>query len=98
MKSTFNLYTPYNKITFYPLFVEKNENQRSRIPLSLRFTFALKFTRFNYSGKVLIFNRIEPSLFFKNINCPMIAIIHNDIQKQLETKNSEVLEVIELFR
>lgn len=77
--------------TFYPLFFEKNENRKTFLPLSLRFTIALKFSNIDFDKKILFFNRIEPLILFKKNKSPKIAIIHNDILEQIFKKESEVL-------
>ena len=79
------------KFNFFPLFYEKNENKKTLIPLSLRFTLALKFSRITVEQRTLIFNRIEPALLFKNAKVPKIAVIHSDIQGQILQKKSELL-------
>ncbi|MCK5707923.1 MAG: glycosyltransferase [Candidatus Aureabacteria bacterium] len=79
------------KFSFYALFFEKNENKKTLIPLSLRFTLALILFKLNIDNCSLFFNRIEPAILFKKHKCPKIAIIHNDIQQQIQTGKGEVL-------
>lgn len=79
------------EFNFYPLFFEKDENKKTLIPLSLRFTLALKFSQVDFSDRVLFFNRIEPAVLFKKEKSPRFVIIHNDIQQQIEKGKSEVL-------
>ncbi len=79
------------EFNFLPLFFEKDENRKTIIPLSLRFTFSLKFARIDFSNKILLFNRIEPAILFRKVNSPKIGGIHNDIQKQIGKGKSEVL-------
>jgi len=79
------------EFNFLPLFFEKDENKKTRIPLSLRFTLALRLFSINISSKLLVFNRIEPAILYRGVKCPKIAIIHSDVQKQTERGGSEVL-------
>ena len=77
------------KFDFFPLFFEKDENRKTLIPLSLRFTLALKFSNVKVDKKLLFFNRIEPALVFKKLEAPKIGVIHNDIIRQLKKGKSE---------
>lgn len=79
------------EFNFYPLFFEKDENRKTFIPLSLRFTFAAKFSPISTTKRVLFFHRIEPALVYRKINSPKIAVIHNDIQNQTDKGKSESL-------
>lgn len=79
------------EFNFFPLFFEKDENKKTLIPLSLRFTLTLKFFQMDASKKVLFFNRIEPVILFKRSKFPKVGIVHIDIQKYLEIGKSEVL-------
>jgi len=79
------------EFNFLPLFFEKDENKKTKIPLSLRFTLALRLFPINISNKVLVFNRIEPAILYRSVKCPKVAIIHSDVQKQTEGGESEVL-------
>ena len=76
---------------FLPLFFEKEENRKSLVPLSLRFTLALKFSSLEPETQILFFNRIEPAILFRKSKAFKIGIVHNDIQKQLLQNRSEVL-------
>lgn len=79
------------EFNFLPLFFEKDENKKTKIPLSLRFTLALRLFPINISNKLLVFNRIEPAILYRSVKCPKVAIIHSDVQKQTEGGGSEVL-------
>jgi len=79
------------EFNFFPLFFKKNENKKTLIPLSIRFTLALKFCNLSLSKRILFFHRIEPALVFKKANNHKIGVVHNDIRKQLEKGRSEVL-------
>jgi glycosyltransferase involved in cell wall biosynthesis len=78
------------EFNFLPLFYEQDENKKTIIPMSLKFTLALKFSKIDVTNKVLLFNRIEPILLFRKTKYPKIVVIHNDIQKQIITEKSEV--------
>lgn len=79
------------EFNFLALFFEKDENKKTTIPLSLRFTLALRLSPINISNKLLVFNRIEPAILYRSAKCPKVAIIHSDVQKQTERGGSEVL-------
>ncbi|MDL1980897.1 MAG: glycosyltransferase family 4 protein [Deltaproteobacteria bacterium] len=79
------------EFNFLALFFEKDENKKTTIPLSLRFTLALRLSPINISNKLLVFNRIEPTILYRSAKCPKVAIIHSDVQKQTERGGSEVL-------
>ena len=79
------------ELVFYPISFEKDENRKTIIPLVLRFTFALRFVKLDLNNTtVALLNRIEPILSIKNQNCKKIGFIHNDIEKQIHKKGSEV--------
>ncbi|MDD5432010.1 MAG: glycosyltransferase family 4 protein [Candidatus Omnitrophica bacterium] len=78
-------------IYFYPLFIEENENIKSLVPLSLRFTLFLLFHLKLIPKSVLFFNRIEPAILFLKWKSKKVFVIHNDMLKQLKKGNSEVL-------
>ena len=79
------------EFNFLPLSFEKDENKKTMIPLSLRFTLALRLSPINISNKLLVFNRIEPAILYRSAKCPKVAIIHSDVQKETERGESEVL-------
>lgn len=76
---------------FFPLFLEKDENRKTVIPLSLRFAIALLRPGLMFKPDVFLFNRIEPILMFLGRKEPKVAFIHNDIEKQVVHGQSEVL-------
>ena len=78
------------KVKFMPLLFEKDENQKKLIPLSLRFAIALRMCNVDYTDSIILFNRFEPVIFFRKILSPKVCIIHNDIEKQIMSKGSEV--------
>ncbi len=78
-------------IRYVPVLYEKDENKKTKIPLSLRFTWALKRFHANYSDKLIFFHTIEPAILFTGMKCPKVLIIHNDIEKQVLKGQGEVL-------
>ncbi len=76
------------EINYMPIVVEGDENYKSSIPLSLRYTLALSRQNLDTKGKILFFNRIEPSILYNSSSCVKIAIIHNDIESQLMRNNN----------
>lgn len=75
---------------FFPCLLERNENKRKIIPLAFRFALALQNCKLDYSDRLLFFNRIEPAILFRNVSSPKMAVIHNDIEKQIKHAGSEV--------
>ena len=80
--------TPYR---FRPLIRVADENRRSLVPLSLRYTLALWPVRQQFRHKALFFNRIEPFLPFRHFSNPKLVAIHNDVHKQIASGPGEVL-------
>jgi len=76
---------------FLPLLCVKSKSGKTLMPLSLRFTLALKFSDIDTNNKLLFFNRIEPVLIFRKVKTPKIAVVHNDIVEQMKKGKSEVL-------
>lgn len=63
-----------------PVLYLKNSNIRSRVPLSLKYTFALWKHRQDIRGRILQFHRIEPSVFFQAKTNKKIFFSHGNIQ------------------
>ncbi len=78
------------EIPFYPVMIEENEDKRELIPLSIRFTLALKRSSLDLSGHDLFFHRLEPAVLFLNNRHRKYFVFHNDIEKFLSRKDSEV--------
>lgn len=64
---------------FYPVLGQAGAGVRARIPLSLRFTLALKVHRPLCEADVLEFHRIEPMLAFLFDGRPKNAFFHQDM-------------------
>ena len=78
-------------INYLPVLLELDENYKSAIPLSLRYTLALSREKINTRNKALFFNRIEPSIVYKK-KCAKIVMVHNDVVSQIMRGNqSEML-------
>ena len=78
------------RFSFMPLFMEKDENKKTIIPLALRFTYALLNVAIDYSGRIILFNRLEPAIIFRDCQAPKMCVIHNDIERQIKQKGSEM--------
>ena len=78
-------------IRFVPLLAELDENKKTKVPLTLRYTAALKTFPVEYSKRLLFFNTIEPCVLFTGMKCPKVLIIHNDIEKQMLKGQGEML-------
>jgi glycosyltransferase involved in cell wall biosynthesis len=71
------------EISFLPLFSLKNDNVRSLIPTTLKYTAALLGRCF--SSDFMHFHRLEPSLAAWNWHGEKTLFIHNDIHSQMQT-------------
>lgn len=78
-------------VNYLPVLLEKDENIKTKIPLTFRFTWALSRLPIDYSNKLLFFNTIEPSILFVRQKCPKVLIIHNDIEQQMMKAEGEML-------
>lgn len=76
---------------FTPVLFENDQNIRQRIPLSLRFGLSIRRLKRNWHDCILFFHRIEPVIFFNRKQGTKIALVHNDIIKQIYSKDSEVI-------
>lgn len=74
---------------FLSLLTLEDENKKTAIPLSLRFTLKLRKSRIDWSSRTLVFHRIEPVVIFRNKPMKKCLFVHNDIRKQM-CKTSEV--------
>lgn len=70
-------------LRFLPVCFDRDVNAKTRIPLSLRFTWALARHRPDVRARVLLFNRIEPACLYRSRRHPKIGFVHNDIQKRI---------------
>lgn len=80
-------------IDFFPVVYVNGENNKSLIPLTFRFVIGLLISLFKikYSG-TLLFQRFEYFLPFKyNKNVKRFLVVHNDLQRQIDPKTSELL-------
>jgi glycosyltransferase involved in cell wall biosynthesis len=78
-------------IDFFPLFHERDENRKSLLPLSLRYSVALRCSGMFVRGGVSFFNRLETAFLFRHFCVPKVGIVHHDIHRQLNRKRSDVL-------
>ncbi|MDZ8105826.1 MAG: glycosyltransferase [Nostoc sp. DedQUE12a] len=70
------------EISFLPLFSLKNDNVRSLIPTTLKYTSALLGR--SLSSDFMHFHRLEPSLAAWNWHGEKTLFIHNDIHTQMQ--------------
>ena len=79
------------KVNFLPVLYVKDENVRTMIPLSFKFTLSL----FRYKkliaceNRILIYNRIEPALAFANVPSKKVSFIHYNTMNSLYSSYSE---------
>lgn len=76
-------------VEFYPILFGKSENQKSFVPLSLRFVMTLRFCCPKLGKSVLMFNRPEPAVLFKEHKGVKMGFVHNDLFKQIFSSNGE---------
>lgn len=74
------------EIQFMPLFNLQNDNVRSLVPTTLKYTSALLGHCF--ASDFMHFHRLEPSLAALNWSGDKTLFIHNDIQKQMQSKEN----------
>lgn len=79
------------RFRFRPLVRVADESRRGLVPLSLRYAAALWPLRNQFRDRVLLFNRIEPLLPFCGMPGPKIAMLHNDVARQIAAGPGEVL-------
>lgn len=70
-------------IEFLPILALKNENIRTLIPTTIKYTMALR--KHNFSSDFMHFHRLEPTLVTRHWQGEKTLFIHNDIQKQIQT-------------
>ncbi len=79
------------KVDFLPVLYVKDENVRTKIPLSLKFTLAL----FRYKklispdNRILIYHRIEPALVLPNVLARKVLFIHGSTTDLLYNEHTE---------
>ncbi len=69
-------------INFLPLFTLENDNVRSFIPTTLKYTVALLGR--NYASDFMHFHRLEPTLAALHWQGEKTLFIHNDIKTQMQ--------------
>lgn len=77
-------------LDFLPLITDDPAAVWNSIPLSLRFTLALARRRLDWSNRLVFFNRIEPAMVRTPGALARVAVIHNDVQAQIDRGRSEV--------
>jgi glycosyltransferase involved in cell wall biosynthesis len=75
------------EIKFFPLFTLKNDNYRSLVPTTIKYTAALY--RRNLASDFMHFHRIEPTIATLRWYGDKTLFIHNDIQKQMTAKDNK---------
>jgi glycosyltransferase involved in cell wall biosynthesis len=70
------------KIRFFPLIKVKDPNDRTLIPLTLKFVVSLFFykNRINFRERIIVFHRLEPMYVLSNVKGIKILFIHGDIR------------------
>ncbi len=71
---------------FFPVLIEDTCSQRSKIPLSLRFTRSILKYRSEIRGDLLEFHRFEPVIAFLRDRRPKSLFVHQDLQSLRKVK------------
>jgi glycosyltransferase involved in cell wall biosynthesis len=71
------------EVEFFPVLALKDDNVRSMIPTTIRYTTALMKHRF--ASDFMHFHRLEPTLVTRHWQGEKTLFIHNDIQTQMQT-------------
>ena len=66
------------KLRFLPVLGVKNENLKTKVPLTLRFTLSLTkyINKFDLEKGIVEFHRIEPSTLFSNKKSKKVLFVH----------------------
>ena len=75
------------EIDFLPLFTLLNDNFRSLVPTTIKYTAAL--LRQGLASDFMHFHRLEPALAALNWSGEKTLFVHNDIQKQMQSSDSK---------
>lgn len=75
------------EIRFLPLFTLQNDNIRSRIPTTLKYTAALLGR--NFASDFMHFHRLEPTLAALPWSGDKTLFIHNDIYQQMKLSGNQ---------
>ncbi|MBD2245269.1 glycosyltransferase family 4 protein [Nostoc sp. FACHB-888] len=75
------------EISFFPLFTLENDNFRSLVPTTIKYTAALLGR--NFTSDFMHFHRLEPSLAALNWQGEKTLFIHNDIHSQTKAADDK---------
>ena len=75
------------KLKFMPIIALENDDIRTLIPTTVKYTTAL--INKDFSSDFIHFHRLEPSMMAFNWSGEKTLFIHNDIQKQMDSANSK---------
>jgi glycosyltransferase involved in cell wall biosynthesis len=75
------------EIYFLPLFTLLNDNFRSLVPTTIKYTAAL--FKPGLASDFMHFHRLEPTLAALNWSGEKTLFVHNDIQKQMQSSGSK---------
>lgn len=78
------------EIQMFPVLAVDSAGTRGRVPLSLRFSAAVRQYREAVDGDVLEFHRLEPALLFARDRRAKNAFIHQNMQ-ELKNRKSDIL-------
>lgn len=73
-------------LRFLPLFVQENDNFKSFVPVTIKYTAALTGKKF--TSDFMHFHRLEPTIASRAWRADKTLFIHNDIQKQMDSRDN----------
>ncbi|CDN12432.1 Glycosyl transferase, group 1 [Richelia intracellularis] len=71
------------EIEFFPVLALKDDNVRTLIPTTIKYTMAL--AKHNFASDFMHFHRLEPTFVTRQWQGEKTLFIHNDIQTQMQT-------------
>jgi glycosyltransferase involved in cell wall biosynthesis len=79
------------QVRFFPVLEVEDPNDRTLIPLILKFTIALFLRRrkINFNDCIIMFHRLEPAYVLSDIRSKKILFLHGNIPQYLKDKYSE---------
>ncbi len=75
------------KLQFMPILALENDDIRTLIPTTIKYTMALIGK--DFSSDFIHFHRLEPSIMAFNWRGEKTLFVHNDIQTQMDSNNSQ---------
>ncbi|MFV1975488.1 MAG: glycosyltransferase [Candidatus Scalindua sp.] len=79
-------------VDFYPVCVVRNENIKGYLPVTLKYVYGVFRARFKTQfSRILFMQRLEYAIPLSGHNYKKYLVLHNDLERQLCSGDSEVL-------